>query len=57
MSYALGMLIGPPLIGAGLDLVPPDGFFWATAALILLYLGVAAPPLLRRPAAPARRTG
>ena len=48
MAYAMGMLIGPPLIGLGLDLVPPDGLFWTIAALILLYLAVAAPPLLRR---------
>ncbi len=48
MTYAAGMLVGPPLIGAGLDLVPPAGFFLAVAALVALYLAVAVPPLLRR---------
>ena len=47
MSYAAGMLIGPPLIGAGLDALPPAGFFWAVAGLIALYLCIATPPLLR----------
>ena len=56
MAYAMGMLIGPPLIGASLDAIPPSGFFWANAALILLYLAVAAPPLLRRRSVPASRT-
>ena len=41
MTYALGMLVGPPLIGAGLDAAPPAGFFWAIAALIALYLVIA----------------
>lgn len=50
MTYAAGMLVGPPVIGAGLDLVPPAGFFLAVAGLIALYLAVAVPPLLRRAA-------
>ena len=41
MTYALGMLVGPPLIGFGLDLVPPSGFFWTVGLLILCYLGLA----------------
>ena len=53
MAYAMGMLIGPPLIGAGLDALPPAGFFWVIVALIALYLAVAAPALLRRRAVPA----
>lgn len=48
MTYAGGMLIGPPLIGIGLDMAPPSGLFWAIAALIGLYLAVAAPDVLRR---------
>lgn len=40
MAYALGMLAGPPLIGAGLD-VSPAGFFWTVAVLLALYLMVA----------------
>ncbi len=38
MTYSLGMLIGPPLIGAGLDLMPPAGFFLAVALLVGVYL-------------------
>ncbi len=37
MTYALGMMVGPPLIGAGLDLDAPAGLFWSAAALIALY--------------------
>ncbi|WP_158806854.1 MFS transporter [Beijerinckia sp. L45] len=47
MTYSLGMLIGPPLIGAGLDLVPPSGFFLGIAILIGLYLAVAGLRLTR----------
>jgi MFS family permease len=47
MAYAVGMLIGPPLLGAGMDLVQPGGLFWAIAALCLLYLAVATPLLWR----------
>ena len=38
MTYALGMLAGPPLVGLGLDLVSPSGFFWAAGFLVLVYL-------------------
>ncbi len=48
MTYAAGMLVGPPIIGAGLDWIPPSGFFWAVAGLIALYLVVAAPAVVRR---------
>ncbi len=47
MMYAAGMLIGPPVVGLGLDLVPPDGLFWASAGLIGLYLAVAGAHELR----------
>ena len=49
MCYALGMLAGPPLIGAGLDFAPVAGFFWAIVGIVGVYLAVAAPPLLRPP--------
>lgn len=48
MTYAAGMLVGPPIIGAGLDGMPPSGFFWAVAGLIALYLVVAVPAVVRR---------
>ena len=40
MAYAIGMLGGPPLIGAGLD-IAPSGFFWVIAALLAAYLVLA----------------
>ncbi len=53
MTYALGMMIGPPLIGAGLDLVPPSGMFWTMATLIGLYgCLVGAQIVRRRPPSP-----
>ena len=47
MCYALGMLIGPPIIGAGLDAQPAAGFFWSIVGLAALYLLVAGPQLAR----------
>jgi MFS family permease len=41
MLYSVGMLIGPPLLGSGLDLTP-SGLFLAIAGLLLAYLGLAA---------------
>jgi MFS family permease len=40
MLYSLGMLGGPPIAGFGMDLVPPNGFFFSIAALFALYLGL-----------------
>jgi MFS family permease len=40
MLYSLGMLGGPPIAGFGMDLVPTNGFFFAIAALLALYLGL-----------------
>lgn len=40
MLYALGMLAGPPIVGLGMDLLAPEGFFVSIAALLALYLGV-----------------
>lgn len=40
MFYAIGMLGGPPLIGAGLDLAP-SGFFWVIGELLAVYLALA----------------
>ncbi len=49
MMYAVGMLIGPVLLGTSLDLAPPHGFAAAIAAVFGIYVAVA---LLR-----VRRTG
>lgn len=40
MLYSLGMLLGPPVIGLGQDLMVPDGFFISIAVLLALYLAV-----------------
>lgn len=40
MLYSAGMLVGPPILGFGLDLAPA-GFFVAIAALLAGYLGLA----------------
>ncbi len=53
MTYSLGMMAGPPLVGAGLDLIPPDGFFLTVAAMIAVYLA-ASTVILRRTALRAR---
>lgn len=53
MTYSVGMLLGPPVIGAGLDFLPPGGFFLSVAGLIALYLLAAAAVLL--PASRRRR--
>ncbi len=48
MCYALGMLAGPPLVGAGLDLYPPSGLFWAMAVMICPFLATVGLHLRRR---------
>ncbi|MGJ3262884.1 MAG: MFS transporter [Salinarimonas sp.] len=40
--YNVGMMVGPPVIGGGLDLVRPHGFAYATALLFAAYLAVVA---------------
>ena len=42
MLYSLGMLSGPPTMGLGMDVFGPNGFFFSIAALLALYLVVAA---------------
>ena len=36
--YSLGMLAGPQLIGAGMDIAGPSGFAWMLAAFFLFYM-------------------
>jgi MFS family permease len=45
--YNVGLILGPPVIGGGLDLVPPDGFAYALLALFLAYAAVLPPSLSR----------
>ncbi len=40
MLYNAGLILGPPLIGGGLDLAPPHGFAFALLGLFLAYAGV-----------------
>jgi MFS family permease len=40
MLYSLGMLTGPPIVGLGMDVFGPSGFFFSAAALLAVYLGV-----------------
>jgi MFS family permease len=38
--YNIGLMLGPPLIGGGMDLVPPQGFAYALCGLFLAYIAV-----------------
>jgi MFS family permease len=40
MLYSLGMLVGPPIVGLGMDIISPNGLFFFIAGLLLLYLGL-----------------
>ena len=41
MMYAIGMLVGPVLLGTSLDLMPPHGFALAIAGTFGIYVAVA----------------
>ncbi len=47
MMYAFGMLVGPAALGAGLELVPPDGFAYAIALIFGAYVLVGIVRLVR----------
>jgi MFS family permease len=40
MLYSMGMLVGPPIMGIGMDIVPPNGFFFALAVMLAGYLAI-----------------
>ena len=40
MLYSLGMLVGPPIVGFGMDIISPNGLFFSIAGLLLVYLGL-----------------
>jgi MFS family permease len=40
MLYALGMVGGPPIVGFGMDIISPNGFFFSVAILLTLYIGL-----------------
>ena len=40
MLYAMGQMVGPPLLGWSMDLVNPHGYIWASAGLFGVYIVV-----------------
>jgi MFS family permease len=40
--YNVGLVLGPPLVGAGMDAAPPHGFAWTLAAFCAVYVAVVA---------------
>ena len=42
LCYGIGMLVGPQVIGIGMDIVGPHGFAWSLALFFALYLALAA---------------
>ncbi|MDP4021360.1 MFS transporter [Methylobacterium sp. NEAU 140] len=47
--YNVGLMLGPPLIGGGLDLLPPDGFALSLLGLFLAYAALLAAAGRSRP--------
>lgn len=54
--YNVGLMLGPPIIGGGMDLMPPQGFAYALCGLFVAYVLLILRGLLTRPAI-AGRTG
>ncbi|GEO98607.1 MFS transporter [Methylobacterium haplocladii] len=52
--YSAGLMIGPPMIGAGMDLIVPQGFAWTLAAMFAAYAIIVTTTTLRRRAAADR---
>ncbi|SFG34646.1 MFS transporter [Methylobacterium gossipiicola] len=42
LLYNVGLMLGPPIIGGGMDLVPPQGFAYTLGILFLAYAGLVA---------------
>ena len=40
MLYSVGLTLGPPLIGVGMDVVDPHGFAFMLAALFAIYVAI-----------------
>lgn len=47
LNYSVGMLIGPPVAGLGLDIWSPHGFTWMLAAFAFAYAALVAASLAR----------
>lgn len=49
MLYSIGLIIGPPMVGAGMDALDPHGFAFTLAALLGVYAAVVAWRIARVP--------
>lgn len=47
--YNVGLMLGPPLIGGGMDLIPPQGFAYSLCLLFLGYAVVVALRIVQHP--------
>lgn len=56
MLYSVGLIVGPPFVGAGMDTLGPHGFAWALAAMLAAYSVLVAWRIVRQPAAVTVRT-
>lgn len=54
LCYGLGMLIGPQIIGIGMDVFGPQGFGYSIALFFVPYIGLAAWRIVATPATPRR---
>jgi len=48
MLYSVGLIVGPPFVGAGMDVFGPHGFAWALAAMLGAYSVLVAMRIMRR---------
>lgn len=49
MLYSAGLIVGPPLLGAGMDAADPHGLAWSISVLFLFYLAVVGWRMVFRP--------
>lgn len=49
MLYSIGLIIGPPMVGAGMDALDPHGFAYTLAGLLALYAVVVGWRIARMP--------
>jgi MFS family permease len=47
MLYSVGLIVGPPLVGLGIDVTGPHGFAWSLAAMLAAYAALVAARLSR----------
>nr|WP_147047075.1 MFS transporter [Methylobacterium gnaphalii] len=45
--YGVGLMLGPAMIGGGMDLIVPQGFAWTLAAMFAAYAGIVVVAILR----------